>query len=279
MMMKRKYGIPFIAAVRDTDVNTFFRRMPHFRGMGREILKAASQIVFLSEPYRDYLVHNHVEEQYKDLVLSKAVVIPSGIDDYWFSNKGNSKTLGYRKELKVLFVGRISKRKNVLRILEALKILKNRGFDVKFTAVGPIDDEGIHQAILNEDFSKYVAPVQKEQLLAIYRKHDIFVMPSLTETFGLVYPEAMSQGLPVVYTRGQGFDRQFDDGVVGYSVHAKSADAIAAKIVAIVANYDDTSGRCVALVDKFRWDRIVKQYERVYSDILATVDCGTSRTS
>ena len=38
----------------------------------------------------------------------------------------------------------------------------------------------------------------------IYRENDIYVMPSIIETFGLVYAEAMSQGLPVIYTRGQG---------------------------------------------------------------------------
>jgi len=43
-------------------------------------------------------------------------------------------------------------------------------------------------------------------------------MPSITETFGLVYAEALSQGLPVLYTRGQGFDRQFEEGEVGYAV-------------------------------------------------------------
>lgn len=40
-------------------------------------------------------------------------------------------------------------------------------------------------------------------------------MPSHKETFGLVYAEAMSQGLPIIYTKNQGFDGQFPDGYVG----------------------------------------------------------------
>ena len=40
-----------------------------------------------------------------------------------------------------------------------------------------------------------------------------FCLPSHAETFGLVYVEAMSQGLPIIY-EGQGFDKQFQDGEV-----------------------------------------------------------------
>ncbi|MDI9414022.1 MAG: glycosyltransferase family 4 protein [Bacillota bacterium] len=268
MKLKEKFGIPFVVAVRDTDVNTFFRRMPHLRRMGRSILQAASKVVFLSEPYRDHLVENYVEEQYKEVISSKSVVIPSGIADFWFSNKGEAKTLESKKGIKVLLVGRISKRKNIPKILEALNILKKRGYEIRFTAVGQIDDKDIHQAILNEDFAEYVAPVQKEQLLNIYRQHDIFVMPSKTETFGLVYPEAMSQGLPVIYTRGQGFDGQFEEGVVGYSADSNCAEEIADRIISIASNYDVIAARCITLVDKFRWDNIVQKYLFLYRGLL-----------
>ena len=60
----------------------------------------------------------------------------------------------------------------------------------------------------------------KEELIKLYRDSHIFTMPSITESFGLVYAEAMTQALPVVYTKGQGFDGQFPDGEVGYSVEA-----------------------------------------------------------
>ena len=269
MKLKEKFGIPFVVAVRDTDVNTFFRRMPHLRRMGRAILQAASKVVFLSEPYRDHLVENYVEEQYKEVISSKSVVIPSGIADFWFSNKGEAKTLESKKGIKVLLVGRISKRKNIPKILEALNILKKRGYEIRFTAVGQIDDKDIHQAILNEDFAEYVAPVQKEQLLNIYRQHDIFVMPSITETFGLVYPEAMSQGLPVIYTRGQGFDGQFPEGAVGYSVNCFDYNQIANKILDIVKNYDALSTRCLFLCKKFDWDIIAKTYKAVYNALVS----------
>lgn len=82
MKMKKRYGIPYIVAVRDTDLNTFFRKMIHLRGLGNKILMEAESIVFLSKPYKDYLIERYVKEKYKDLILRKSYVIPSGIDNF-----------------------------------------------------------------------------------------------------------------------------------------------------------------------------------------------------
>jgi glycosyltransferase involved in cell wall biosynthesis len=114
----------------------------------------------------------------------------------------------------------------------------------------------------------YISPKTKEELIEIYRDNDIFVMPSITETFGLVYPEAMSQGLPVIYTKGQGFDGQLEDGEVGYSVNCFDAIQIAEKIEQIINNYNIISRNAIQHSSKFRWSLISHQYEEIYSDCL-----------
>lgn len=60
-------------------------------------------------------------------------------------------------------------------------------------------------------------------------------MPSFTESFGLVYAEAMSQGLPVIYSKGQGFDGQFAEGVVGYHVDAHDPEELCENIIKMTA--------------------------------------------
>lgn len=89
-------------------------------------------------------------------------------------------------------------------------------------------------------------------------------MPSKHETFGLVYAEAMSQGLPVIYTRGQGFDGQFEEGEVGYSVQYDSAEEIVDRIKEILNNYKTISNNCVEKVDRFDWDEIARKYIEIY---------------
>ncbi len=72
---------------------------------------------------------------------------------------------------------------------------------------------------------------EKEKLLEIYRQCDVLVVPSFRESFGLIYVEALTQGLPVVYTKGQGFDGNFEDGHIGYSIQPESPESIAEAIL------------------------------------------------
>ena len=113
-------------------------------------------------------------------------------------------------------------------------------------------------------FCRYHDPVQKEELIEFYRSSDIFVLTSHKETFGLVYPEAMSQGLPVIYTRGQGFDGHFDEGKVGYAVSDNDPDELAEVILSITNNYSKLSNNAFELVDKFNWNTIADQLIDIY---------------
>jgi glycosyltransferase involved in cell wall biosynthesis len=92
-------------------------------------------------------------------------------------------------------------------------------------------------------------------------------MPSFTESFGLVYAEAISQGLPVVYSKGQGFDGQFDEGVVGYHCDANDAGDVAFAIKNVVKKYDvNFFGICV-YASKFKWNEICSMYNTIYEGL------------
>ena len=93
-------------------------------------------------------------------------------------------------------------------------------------------------------------------------------MPSFTETFGLVYVEALSQGLPVIYTKGQGFDGQFPEGTVGYHVTPTESKDVAEKILKIAENYMKISSNCNNGIKKYQWKMISEEYLRIYRGII-----------
>ena len=95
-------------------------------------------------------------------------------------------------------------------------------------------------------------------------------MPSYKETFGLVYAEAMSQGLPLIYTKGQGFDGFFEDGKVGYAVPAEDTRYIADRVMDIYRRYDELSKECIEQVQQFNWPSIAATYNEIYQSILNT---------
>ena len=99
--------------------------------------------------------------------------------------------------LKALFVGRLTKLKGVPWLWEALHATLAK---VQLTVVGPLNAEGrrlMSQAPSNVTHRDHVS---QTALGAIYRAHDVFVLPSLIDCFGNVALEAMACGLPAIVT-------------------------------------------------------------------------------
>jgi len=92
-------------------------------------------------------------------------------------------------------------------------------------------------------------------------------MPSKTETFGMAYIEAMSRGLPVIYSKGQGIDGFFPDGFVGYSVSKPLVKSIVERVLDIVKNYDTLSVQAQISSKKFDKPSILKHYSKMFSSI------------
>lgn len=262
--IKKMWDIPFIVTVRDTDVNTFFRYMIHLRRTGIKILSEAEKIIFLSPRYRDLVLNKYIPSVLKQEFFEKSIIIPNGIDDYYLSNRPAINTRN-QDCLNIVTVGLINKRKNQLAVCKAIETIYDKYKNIKYTVIGKVEDKKIYNELKEYSFVEHKPHMSKEDLLLEYRKNDIFIMPSLTETFGLTYAEAMSQGLPVIYTKGQGFDGQFEEGLVGYHVKSSDSQEIVSAIKKILKNYQDISRRCINLVGKFDWDKVANEYIEIYN--------------
>ena len=262
------YKIPYVVAVRNTDVNIFFRFMPHLRKQGIQIMADAEAIFFLSDSYRKQMLEKYIPRKYQKQIERKTYIIPNGIDEFWFQNIPKSEKILNKELVNLIYAGKIDKNKNIITTQKAIKILRNQGYKISFTVVGRIQDQKEFRIIQKDPFTRYIPEMPKEDLIKLYRESDIFVMPSYTESFGLVYAEAMSQGLPVIYTKGQGFDGQFDEGVVGYHVNANSPEDVADGIRKVIEAFPEIQKNVVQAARKFRWAQIAEKYDTVYKDIV-----------
>lgn len=272
--LSRKYALPYVVAVRSTDVNTFFKKMKHLRGLGVEILRDASAVYFLSQPYREQVLNRYVPKEYREEILQKSYIVGNGIDPFWLENPVSLETvLPVRlnriknRELRIVFAGRVNKNKNPLTTMDACNILRERGWKVQFVVVGKVEDQQVLKKLEADSNTGYISQKPKEELLNIYRENDIFVMPSYKETFGLVYAEAMSQGLPVIYTRGQGFDGQLPEGTAGYAVDPSDPTEIADRVENIAGNYTEMAENAKVCAAKFNWNDICETYKEHYEKI------------
>lgn len=272
LFLSKEFGLRYVVAVRNTDVNIFFKYFIWLRQLGYKILDNASCIVFISESYKIEVTERILPEEYKNRIKSKCLLIPNGINDFWLKNRNFKNELG--KRIKLLYVGEITNNKNIHSIILALDIINKISPFIDFTIIGKgLNDQNkylsdLEKMISNRNNIYLENKIDKNELINKFRENDIFIMTSHKETFGLVYAEALSQGLPIVYTRGQGFDGFYSDGYVGYSVDSKNINSISQGIINIINNYKKL---CENIKNEdlniFNWENISKKYIEIYEEL------------
>lgn len=265
--INKKFGIPYIVSIRNTDMNIFLK-IPLFKRIANKIIKEASGIQFLSVPYKDKFINKYLEDEYREDFIKKSVVIGNGLEKFWLDNKFNKNRTIDKSNIRVICVGKIDKNKNIVTTIKALESLILLGVNVSFTIVGQVIDKDVLNYLKQFNFIRIVEYLSKEKLIEEYRKSDIYIMPSIHETFGRVYAEAMTQGLPIIYSKGQGFDGIFEDGCVGYSVPSKDAEYIKSCIIKIIDDYSNISLRCLQYCNIFDWEKVSYKLEEFYKDSL-----------
>ena len=266
----KKHRIPFITAIRNSDIYGFGRNIAILRKHSNSIIKNSSKIIFLSRPYLNYTLNKYIYKDYLNNAIDKSEVITNGINQYFIDNSlpKDEHPLPIPNRLIIICVAEINKNKNILTLIKAFDLLMGKGYNVKLKLLGKIIDESVFNRISNFEFVKYLGVRTKEEVVYELRNSDIFAMTSIHETFGLVYAEAMTQGLPLIYTRGQGFDGQFQDGEVGYSVDCFDTIEIANKVLDILNDYRNISNRCIEYSKQYSWNRIAHKYKELYDTCL-----------
>jgi D-inositol-3-phosphate glycosyltransferase len=122
----------------------------------------------------------------------------------------------------------------------------------------------------------FVAPQPHDQLVEYYRAADVCVVPSRTESFGLVALEAAACGTPVVAANVGGLRLLVDDGVTGYLVDDRDPADYAARIDRVLADEcRELGAQAYARSTRYRWSIAAARLRRHYDDLTAraTVKC------
>ncbi|MBF1151853.1 MAG: glycosyltransferase family 4 protein [[Eubacterium] sulci] len=271
--LHKESGIPYIVAVRNTDINVFFKYRKYLHGLGCEILKNADRIVFLTSVYEQKLFDKYIPKKFRDELKSKIVIIPNGIDSLFLNNMAQPRSRVSENKLNVITVGMVNKNKNQTYICDQLEKYQNDNPDIivsyKNFGIIRFERDKKYAALLNKyPFAERCEPKSHMELIEEYRKADIFALLSKTESFGIVYAEAISQGLPILYTKGEGFDTQFDDGVVGHAVDLSKNGDFVQKLESILKDYEGFSKRALEGASKFDWKKIGRRYSELYAEVI-----------
>ena len=175
----------------------------------------------------------------KGIRPDKLRVTPRGVDLKHFHP---SKRNGYLEAhhnisegLKLLYVGRVSKEKNLPLLARTFKSLSQQSLDLKLIVVG----EGPYYAEMQQELSGtravFTGYLTGEDLAAVYASCDLFLFPSTTDTFGNVVLEAQASGLPVIVSDVGGPQENLIPGETGLVVPA-TEESLGRAVLELAAN-------------------------------------------
>lgn len=264
----REYGTPYIVTVRNTDVNEFLGYAPHTWLTGLKVLKDARKIIFISKALKEKFCRHSLVRTILKEIENRFVIQPNGIEAYWLEN---IKTTPPQGNHNVIYVGRFDFNKNVMKLCKSILEMRNIYPDIQLHLVG--GDGRYCGRIKNIAYNNpetiiYHGKIYDKAILKeIYSRCSVFAMPSYHETFGLVYLEALSQHLAIVYTRGQGVDGMLDSRV-GEAVRASSKEDIKGAIDKIFKHRSGYLAAEVVDFGLFSWDAIASRFFEIYDTTL-----------
>jgi len=221
------------------------------------------------------------DKLYKDIKTfvktSDVYICHNGIEDLAIAPKIELK--GSNEPAKILFLSNLIETKGVTVLLEACKILNQKGLNFTCDFLGAEGDlsaakfeEKVNQLGI-EDRVRYLGKRYGKEKLEAFSNADIFAFPTYynNECFPLVLLEAMSANLPVVSTFEGGIPDIVDIGKTGYLVPQKDAETLAEKLEILIKSPELCRQFGNAGRKKYEKEFTLDIFERKMTEILMSI--------
>lgn len=265
MQIHERYGTPVIWTVHSTEYDRAAGMPPHpgILAIEQAALECAVHTIAVSERTKESLMTNYHADS------SQISVIYNGIYPTAFqhlADRDYEKSDGY-----VLFLGRVTGQKGPDDFLNAARIILAER-DMRFmiagdgNLLGPLRRRARQWKI--DQFVTFAGAVKGDQLLECYKNAKIYVLPSISEPFGITVLEAMASGIPSIITTTTGAGEIVKHV---YRVEPSHPEQLAAAIVALMddAKLQHTLGQAGAEeICQFSWNLIADQTRKLYTRLI-----------
>ena len=210
----------------------------------------------------------HIAESVQEIVGEKVYPVYGGVDVNFFKPSPKLKKDG---EMIIMSLGVLDLDKGLGYLLKAFKEIerKDKKIHLWIGGKGP-DEEKVRMLVrkLKLKNVKFLGFVDQKMLPAVYSTADAFILPSLSEPFGITMLESMACGTPVIATNVGG-PKELITKDIGFLIKPKSEKEIV-KAVLGLKNFDlDRMGRKARekIVKKFTWEETVKSLLKAYKRV------------
>jgi len=219
-------------------------------------------------------------------------IVPPGVDHAFFSpgdRRGARQALGLGDHPVLLFVGRIQPLKGADVAVRSLAELTGSHPNARLLIVGGASGQdgpaeqvrvrGLVDELGLSDQVRFVEPQPHHLLSTYYRAADACIVPSRSESFGLVALEAGACGTPVVAADVGGLSTLIDHGQTGFLVDSRNPADYAAALAKILDSPDLAADMAIAAATRARrytWSTTAARLRRLYGDLTARalVECS-----
>ena len=228
-----KHNIKTYVTAHGSDMFELYKSKPFMRPTIKKVLKNADGIFAVSKALRQEIIATGVSG-----IAEKTKLSWNSVDITKFSLKDDDsfkKEFGLFDKPIVLFVGNLIKRKNVGALLEAKKIAKSDYYLV-IVGDGPLSKK-LRKKVEDENIPDVIFTGSRTDVENIIPNCDFLVLPSFSESFGLVLIEALACGKPVIGSDVGGISEIINDDV-GLLVNPNDVSSISNSIDKLVDDED-----------------------------------------
>lgn len=228
----KKHGIKTYVTVHGSDMFEMYKKQFFMRSTIKHVLKDADIVLAVSNALKHEIITTGVNG-----ISNKTRLSWNSVDINKFSNKENDsfKIENNIEKPIVLFLGNLIKRKNVDSLIEAKKIA-NSDYCLVIVGDGPLFKD-LKKKVKEKNISDVIFTGSREDVENIIPSCDVLVLPSFSESFGLVLIEALACGKAVIGSNVGGISEIITEDV-GILVNPKKISSIAQAIDEVINNND-----------------------------------------
>jgi len=266
-VVKKYFKTPYLVYGRGSDV---YGSWPLKKIISKVVLRTADAVVALSENMR---------REIKNIEQRDVIIIPNGIElgRFQYESKDSiRKTLKFNDEDKIIiFVGNLRKVKGVEYLIESMKEITEKEKNAKLIILGDGEErsdlEELVSTLFMDKYIKFLGRISNESIPKYMMASDLFVLPSVSESFGIVNLEAMASGLPIVATKVGGVPEIIKENINGLLVEPRNSIDLSLKIIKLLHNQPlakKISNNNKSYVKNFSWVSVILKLNNVYIDII-----------
>jgi len=259
--------IPYIVSLRGSDVPGYSERFSFIYAILTPLIKfiwkQSAFTVANSLGFKNLALKTNPKQEIK--------VITNGINGDEFRFKGLEKIDCERKDFKIICGTRVTHRKGIRFIVEALNLLVEKNLNVSLNIIGEGNErEELEKRVAElqlKDKVNFIGVVEHSRLPEIYANANVYVSASFNEGMSNTSLEALAVGLPIIATDTGGTFETVKENENGFVIKMSSAQDIAEKVEIIYndcAKEKSMSQKSRAMAEKMSWKNIAEEYFELY---------------